>query len=581
MSRPDQSITFLKRFGYSVFRVPRISAQPLELLHRNGKDLTRLGSVTDLITAGAVLPPPVRRDDQPGVDIEGTESSQVNVTIGVNILASFIGALGGGNLGVQTGFSRAKSVTFKYAGVKEDSIDVLRLEQFIRAGRINQHVPSGTIDKLIDDEVYAITSVLKTSKIVVAAQGEAGANVAVDVPVIQQAVGGNVKIASEGAIGSNVTFEGALAIPFAFQAVQLVFDESGEFLTTEQLAAGDAAARALGREATAAPGRVFLGTAGAFVRMGERVTQELSAGGQAAIAGRDASPVGASARRGFGAVNAGGSPASTASPGAPAVSAVRPGKRTALCVGIDAYPAPNTLTGCVNDSRDWEALFQSMQCAVSTLRNEEATRAAITDALARHVSQLQPGDLFLFQYAGHGTQFPDDTGDEPDNSDEAFCPVDMMTSGFLRDDEVRAILNRVPQGALAVAFIDCCHSGSITRMIRRLGEENTNVSRARAIPATAEMIEVHRRTRKGGRAVAPPSRNDVLFAACRDDQVAFETGGHGDYTARVVPIIRQGGSGLTNLAVQKLIQAEFGAGARQNPMLDCDVLAESRPFLQP
>ena len=52
MSRPDQSITFLKRFGYSVFRVPRLSAQPLELLHRNGKDLTRLGSVTDLITAG-------------------------------------------------------------------------------------------------------------------------------------------------------------------------------------------------------------------------------------------------------------------------------------------------------------------------------------------------------------------------------------------------------------------------------------------------------------------------------------------------------------------------------------------------
>ena len=56
MSRPDQSITFLKQFGYSVFRVPRASAQPLEVLDRNGKDLTRLGSVTDLITSP--LPPP-------------------------------------------------------------------------------------------------------------------------------------------------------------------------------------------------------------------------------------------------------------------------------------------------------------------------------------------------------------------------------------------------------------------------------------------------------------------------------------------------------------------------------------------
>ena len=44
---------------------------------------------------------------------------------------------------------------------------------------------------------------------------------------------------------SHVTFEGAVPVAFAFQAVQLVFDDSGEFLTTEQLAAGDAAARAL------------------------------------------------------------------------------------------------------------------------------------------------------------------------------------------------------------------------------------------------------------------------------------------------------------------------------------------------
>ena len=59
------------------------------------------------------------------MNIEGTESSKVNVNIGVTILGSFIGALGGGNLGVQTGFSRARSVTFKYAAVFEDSIDVL------------------------------------------------------------------------------------------------------------------------------------------------------------------------------------------------------------------------------------------------------------------------------------------------------------------------------------------------------------------------------------------------------------------------------------------------------------------------
>jgi hypothetical protein len=266
MSRPEQSITFLKRFGYSVFRVPRMSAQPLEVLHRSGKDLTRLGSITDLVSGGA--PPPVHRDDQPGVDIEGTETGKVNVNIGVNILGSFIGALGGGNLGLQTAFNRAKSVTFKYAGVKEDSVDVLVLEQFVKAGEINRNIPSGTVDKLIDDEVYVITSILKTNKIIVSAQAEAGTAVQLDVPVIQQAVGGSVKVASEGALTSSIAFEGAIPIPFAFQAVQLQFDESGEFLTTEQLIAGDAAARAIETEGPVAS-RVFLSAAGAFVRMAE------------------------------------------------------------------------------------------------------------------------------------------------------------------------------------------------------------------------------------------------------------------------------------------------------------------------
>lgn len=267
MSRPDQSITFLRSFGYSVFRVPRMGAGPLDLLHRNGKDLTRLGGVSDLITTGTAPIPNVQRDDRPGVNIEGTETSKVNVSIGLNILGSFLGAMGGGNLGLQVGFNRAKTVTFKYVAVQEDSVDVLPLEQFVRAGTINVNTPSGTIDKLIADEVYVITSVLKTKKIVVSGQGDAGVNVKLDVPVIQQAVGGNLTVGTEGAIQSSVSFEGPVAIPFAFQAVQLVFDASQEFLTTEALPAGDAAARALAD--AGAPARQFLTVPGAFARLAE------------------------------------------------------------------------------------------------------------------------------------------------------------------------------------------------------------------------------------------------------------------------------------------------------------------------
>ena len=267
MSRPDQSIAFLRSHGFSVFRFPRASAQPLELMHREGKDLTRLGMVLDLVTAGPAAAPEIRRDASPGIDIDGKETSKVNVAIGLSILSSFIGALGGGKLGLDGAFSRARTVTFQYTGVMEDAVDVLALEKFIKAGDVSAHIPSGTLEKLLDDEVYVVTSVLKTRKILVSAQGENGTAVKVDVPVIQQAVGANLSVDAAGTQESRVAFEGQAPLAFAFQAVQLVFDDSGEFLTTQQLPAGDAAARTLRRTDERRP--VFLEARGAFVRVAQ------------------------------------------------------------------------------------------------------------------------------------------------------------------------------------------------------------------------------------------------------------------------------------------------------------------------
>jgi hypothetical protein len=141
---------------------------------------------------------------------------------------------------------------------------------FIKAGIISAHIPPGTLEKLLDDEIYVVTSVLKTNKIVVNAQGEGGQSAQVDVPVIQQVVGGNLKVDAQSSTDSKVTFEGAVPIAFGLQAVQIVFDDSGQFLTTEQLPAGNAAARAQVHSAVmpGARGPVYLEARGAFVRVG-------------------------------------------------------------------------------------------------------------------------------------------------------------------------------------------------------------------------------------------------------------------------------------------------------------------------
>jgi hypothetical protein len=235
-------------------------------MHRDGKDLTRLGTVLDLVVPGEIAAPAARRDASPGIDIEGKETSKVNVASGLSILGSFISALGGAKLGLDVAFNKARTVTFQYTSVLEDVVDVLGVEKFVKAGRISPHIPAGTLEKLLDDEVYVVTSVLKTKKIVVSAQGENGVAVKVDVPVIQEAIGGSVNVGTATGVESKVAFEGAVPVAFAFQAVQLVFDDSGQFLTTQQLAAGDAAARGLPSPA-AARRPMFLETRGAFVRV--------------------------------------------------------------------------------------------------------------------------------------------------------------------------------------------------------------------------------------------------------------------------------------------------------------------------
>ncbi|HJX29739.1 MAG TPA: caspase family protein, partial [Thermoanaerobaculia bacterium] len=121
------------------------------------------------------------------------------------------------------------------------------------------------------------------------------------------------------------------------------------------------------------------------------------------------------------------------------------GRRRALCVGIDRYPtAP--LGGCVADARLWAHTLTGLGFeSPAMLLDEQATRSAILDSLARLVGEGKPGDVLVFQFAGHGVQVPDLDGSEiEDSKDEAFCPIDFATGALLIDDDVAEVFDRIP-----------------------------------------------------------------------------------------------------------------------------------------
>jgi hypothetical protein len=152
-------------------------------------------------------------------------------------------------------------------------------------------------------------------------------------------------------------------------------------------------------------------------------------------------------------------------------------QRWAVIVGINDYAnfdgvEGGDLRGAVNDARSMADVLQARWGFpaenVLLLLDADATRAGIEEALTGWMAgRVQPGDLALFFFAGHGSQTIDMEGDEEDGLDETIAPQDVLPVSAERDitdDVLRSWLEKIPTDQLVVAF-DACHSGTATRAL--------------------------------------------------------------------------------------------------------------------
>ena len=199
------------------------------------------------------------------------------------------------------------------------------------------------------------------------------------------------------------------------------------------------------------------------------------------------------------------------------------------------------------------------------------TRSPSPWLIQRH--SVGPGDVAVFQYAGHGSQVADDDGDETDAFDEVFVPVDYHTGALLLDDDLAGLLQELQPGALMTLFMDCCHSGTNSRFAPSMRPLVTADERVRFLPLDAEVQEAHRIARRRGlgrqRSSAEKSLPGVVhFAACQDDEFAWESAGQGDFTAAAVPRLRAATiGGQSNQAFLAAVSTTVAARGRQHPLL--------------
>lgn len=205
--------------------------------------------------------------------------------------------------------------------------------------------------------------------------------------------------------------------------------------------------------------------------------------------------------------------------------------KRALCIGINNYPGTDMdLQGCVNDASDWKATLESRGYTVSTLLDNQATKAAMVAAMQSLIGSAVKGDSLVITYSGHGTYQPDTDGDEADGLDEGLCPYDIQTNGAaLVDDEIRAIFSARKPGVRLLLISDSCHSGTVTRAAKN--EPEVDAPKPRFLPMGNWLPDSKLpRNHTGGRVstVIPPStasplfggflkqEGDLLFAGCKE-----------------------------------------------------------------
>lgn len=147
------------------------------------------------------------------------------------------------------------------------------------------------------------------------------------------------------------------------------------------------------------------------------------------------------------------------------------GNKKAVLIGINYVGHdPGELSGCHNDVLNIKEYImdvhgfpeENIVILMDDGEHDPPTRENIIENYRKLAAEAEAGDCIFCHYSGHGGFLPDDENEEADGYDETLVPVDYMTEGQIRDDDLFDILVKpMPAGVTLTCLMDCCHSGTI------------------------------------------------------------------------------------------------------------------------
>jgi hypothetical protein len=237
----DPFLSCLETFGYCVVRLPDTALDPLQLLVRRGDDMERLGRLSTVLVPGPHVAMPHVTRGRPAASISGRRTGHLEAGIGLSLLGGVIAAMGGSQIGLDDTYRAARTITFEFRDVIEDSVELAALDQWLADASLSRH--SLHLSALLEaGDIHVTTGVIRSCSLTVEARDEQGAIISVQLPALAQVANGRLTVSQAADATAAVVYTGKTPLAFGFRAVRLIYDD-GRYNGFEILEAGQAGVR--------------------------------------------------------------------------------------------------------------------------------------------------------------------------------------------------------------------------------------------------------------------------------------------------------------------------------------------------
>ncbi len=226
MSRVLKNV--LKEQGYEMIALPKEGLKPLQLLLKSGNELREYGgTLLDLFEPDEAGLPVKKRSTS---DLSGQKVLATDANAGLDLLKQLFQALGlkesviDGQLSIGSHYN----LSFSFENIKEESVPLIGLDNFIRGALPKKAGFQASIDRLKSSELYIITLLLKsdTFSIDFTSDRDIGGEMK---GALEKLAKMEAKIAHTKDNQLSLTVPEGRELAFAFRAVRILFNRKRWF----------------------------------------------------------------------------------------------------------------------------------------------------------------------------------------------------------------------------------------------------------------------------------------------------------------------------------------------------------------